>query len=862
MKKLVSLLCAFCLILTVHSVSVVAESTEDTQREILDSGQCGEKLYWELDSEGLLRIFGEGPMYDYNKYYEPSPWYKYREEPYISEDGTSILDKNGQEYLSTIKYYNDNPNGFKVKEILIEDGVTYIGDWAFYRVCVEEIVVPETVEAVGIFCFRYSPTLRNLVLPDSLKFLDDYAISRNYELESIRIGNSLETVGTAGFNNNPSLKEIILPETCTSINKQQSPTYANIDYSKVGLMENCTSLESVSFGSVTDIPQRTCLYTAIKTVEIPNTVQSIGEYAFFSCNKLERVAFEEGSVCKTIENNAFTYCSALKSVTGGTALEKLGVYTELSNLEEFDFSVTNKELQKGQFLGTSIKEITVSDNITVIPVSCFNSMKMLEKIYLPGTITEIMASSFNYCESLKDIYFDGTLTQWYSIKKASGWNYKISSECMLHLKDGTSVSLWHTPTKYTVSFVDFDGTVLSTQKVIVGLDAVEPEVPEREGYIFAGWSRSFTNIQEDIVVTAEYTKKEVVISTGILRVDVTGGTGFTISVNGSNARPQGANYYNSKIQVGSEVTVTAKGNSGATFLGWINPANGKVVSDDYSYSFITSGNDTIKAMFSTDVEGVQMVMFKNDKSNQYLDIQYYAAEDEINFPDTPSQVGFDFAGWNVTEEEIKAAIAKGEDVTVTAEWTRQIVPVQVTVNGGSGTGQYNANSAVTVVANEAPEGQKFAYWTDTEGNIKCYTEEYKFYPSEDTEVTAVFVSEDTAVEETILVSVDTTTPDATGAKTVIYYSWYIPAEYDAVGVGILAIDSKLYNEETFYVGTTDTNVVRRGPDGTDISHVDTYTWTKAIPVGDTWYAKAYVQYKDSAGEVITVYSELFEVTKE
>ncbi|MBR2724553.1 MAG: leucine-rich repeat domain-containing protein, partial [Ruminococcus sp.] len=448
MKKFISLFFVLCFVFC-FTVPVYADATEE--KEILDSGQCGESLYWELDSEGLLRIFGTGPMYDYNKYYEPSPWYKYRDEPYISEDGEKILDSNGDIYLSAEGYYANNPNGYKVKDILIEEGVTYIGDWAFYRVCVDKITVPEGVEATGIFCFRYSPTLKELTLPDSLKVLDDYAISRNYELEVVNIGNSLETIGTAGFNHNPSLKRIVLPDTCTTINKQLSPAYAAIDYSKVGLMENCSSLEYVYFGNVTDIPQRTCLGASLKSVVIPNTVKKIDTYAFYACESLEEVIFEDGAVCTEINNTAFSGCTSLKRVKGGTALEKLGLYTSVVSLEEFDFSSTNTELYARQFLGTSLKEVTVSDKITTIPVACFNSMKSLEKIYLPGTLTEIMASSFNYCESLKDIYFDGTQTQWWSVKKASGWSYKVNSACMVHFSDGTSLSISYTPKKYTVT---------------------------------------------------------------------------------------------------------------------------------------------------------------------------------------------------------------------------------------------------------------------------------------------------------------------------------------------------------------------------------------------------------------------------
>ena len=62
-------------------------------------------------------------------------------------------------------------------------------------------------------------------------------------------------------------------------------------------------------------------------------------------------------------------------------------------------------------------------------------------------------------------------------------------------------------TYYTVTFVDYDGTVLKTEEVAAGGDAEEPEVKEREGYYFIGWDKDYTNITSDLTVTAQYEKK-------------------------------------------------------------------------------------------------------------------------------------------------------------------------------------------------------------------------------------------------------------------------------------------------------------------------------------------------------------------
>ena len=57
---------------------------------------------------------------------------------------------------------------------------------------------------------------------------------------------------------------------------------------------------------------------------------------------------------------------------------------------------------------------------------------------------------------------------------------------------------------FTVQFKDYDGTVLSSQLVPAGEDAVPPQSPQRSGYVFAGWSGNYTNIQADCVFVAQY----------------------------------------------------------------------------------------------------------------------------------------------------------------------------------------------------------------------------------------------------------------------------------------------------------------------------------------------------------------------
>ena len=76
---------------------------------------------------------------------------------------------------------------------------------------------------------------------------------------------------------------------------------------------------------------------------------------------------------------------------------------------------------------------------------------------------------------------------------------------------------------YTVTFQDFDGTILKTEIVKSGESASAPEDPKREGYTFAGWNKSFAVITKDAIVIAEYiriTETTFVVDTITVSPDV------------------------------------------------------------------------------------------------------------------------------------------------------------------------------------------------------------------------------------------------------------------------------------------------------------------------------------------------------
>lgn len=72
---------------------------------------------------------------------------------------------------------------------------------------------------------------------------------------------------------------------------------------------------------------------------------------------------------------------------------------------------------------------------------------------------------------------------------------------------------WEKPVYHTVTFQDFDGTVLKTEAVKSGCSPAAPAEPQREGYTFAGWNRGFSSVTKDITVIAEYIRHTETIFT-------------------------------------------------------------------------------------------------------------------------------------------------------------------------------------------------------------------------------------------------------------------------------------------------------------------------------------------------------------
>ena len=245
-KKRLKLLFAACFVLAIGIGIFSAISSNHSGSAISSnhSGTFGDNLEWTF-SGGTLTISGEGAMDDYEYDYSTVPW-----------------------------------SGLDINEIVVEDGVTSIGDCAFCDCnSLESVTIPDSVTSIGEFAFSECTSLTSVAIPDSVTSIGKWAFEDCTSLTSVAIPDSVTSIGYCAFEHCTSLTSVAIPDSVTSIGD--------------GAFSDCTSLTSVAIpDSVTSIGRYAFnLCTSLTSVAIPDSVTSIGKNAFYDCNSLADVYY-------------------------------------------------------------------------------------------------------------------------------------------------------------------------------------------------------------------------------------------------------------------------------------------------------------------------------------------------------------------------------------------------------------------------------------------------------------------------------------------------------------------------------------------------------------------------------------------
>lgn len=402
-KRLLAWVLSFVLALSLLPVGVLAAGVEETPT----SGVTGENntLTWNFDVDtGTLTISGEGRMFDYPSPADDVPW-----EPFEEETKTIVIEE-GVTHIGSYAFSDGYNN---VTKLIMPESVTSVGMYAFWTQWSDTFESIKTAGPLGSGCnyefawteeippraFELLENLADVDLPDSIKTIGDHAFW-GCGLEEISLPEGLIAIEDSAFNGT-NLAHVTVPNSVTEL---EGFAFAY-----------CDSLESLTLlNPIEKLPEWLCAgCDSLQSVTIPSSVTSIGRRCFWDSG-LTNIHIPEG--IKTIESMAFAY-SDLEAVTFPNTLEVIGDYafTGCNNLTKVEFPKSVETISGSAFAECdSLQSVRLPDNLKTIVEGSFDRCENLKEIYIPSSVQRIERSVFSGCKNLS-IYYGGTEAQWNAI---------------------------------------------------------------------------------------------------------------------------------------------------------------------------------------------------------------------------------------------------------------------------------------------------------------------------------------------------------------------------------------------------------------------------------------------------------------
>lgn len=295
-----------------------------------ESGTCGDNLTWDL-TDGVLTISGTGAMYNYEK--RETPWDDYRA---------------------------------SIHSVIINDGVTTIGNHAFYYCTdITSVEIPNGVTSIGWRAFNTCKSLTSIDIPNSVTSISSEAFAFCSSLSSVSIGKSVTIIGSNAF---LECKEL------TSVNINDIAAWCIIRFERaVSQSENTQYANPLYYAGNLYLDN-----TLVEDLVIPNGVTEIAFQAFADCKSITSVTIPEGVT--SLGKGAFLGCSNLSSIKLPASLTDLGTYAFASC--------------------TSLTSVEIPKNVTIIGEYTFSNCTNLTSVVIPSSVTYLGYEAFAYCKGL------------------------------------------------------------------------------------------------------------------------------------------------------------------------------------------------------------------------------------------------------------------------------------------------------------------------------------------------------------------------------------------------------------------------------------------------------------------------------
>ncbi|WP_418399872.1 leucine-rich repeat protein [Alistipes putredinis] len=322
----------------------------------------------------------------------------------------------------------------KLKNLdIAEVNITALPTQAFYKSTnVEHLILPKTLTTIGKEMF-YRSKLKSVVIPASVETIEAAAFMGCSSLATVTFekGSQLKTIGGGYSSYYPNYYGAFAD--CTALTSIEIP--ASVETIEAAAFMRCSKLATVTFEKGSQLKTIGGDYssyyygvfsdcTALKSIEIPASVETIEAAAFKGCSSLATVTFEKGSQLKTIGGGYYSssYSYYYGAFLDCTALTSIEIPASVETIEATAFkgcsSLATVTFEKGSQLKTIGGGYYYHYYYGV-----FSDCTALKSIEIPASVETIEATAFKGCSSLATVTFE----KGSQLKTIGGGYYSYSS---------------------------------------------------------------------------------------------------------------------------------------------------------------------------------------------------------------------------------------------------------------------------------------------------------------------------------------------------------------------------------------------------------------------------------------------------
>ena len=346
-------------------------------------------------------------------------------ETYSSVDGV-LFNEDKTCLVKCPKAYLETEETLPAVSYIIPNGVTKVGDYAFFDSQLEEVTLSTDLIEIGKYAFAESLSLKTMQFPQGIESIGDYAFSGCMSLNGIEIPEGITSINDGLFSGCWKLDNISLQEGITSIGDYAFKGCSEL--TEIVLPSTVTSIGASAFEDCWEL----------NTINIPREVTEIGRAAFSHCGKLESIELPSGLT--RIEPYTFTNCVLLGNVT---------IPDDVTIIGECAFDSCIK-----------FTRIEIPKGLTTIEKAAFGSCDELEYIYIPNSVTTIHKDAFGYDDKLTIYSNHDAYAHEYADKNNIKW------QCTSTPLTETEISISESTYKYDGETKEPEVSVMYGEKVL------------------------------------------------------------------------------------------------------------------------------------------------------------------------------------------------------------------------------------------------------------------------------------------------------------------------------------------------------------------------------------------------------------